>query len=143
MVVLDSEDRLQRTPAAIVVVESEDRTLVRFARGLINPQAFVAFPLVPGVRRVEPGQTLAGAAVVPLPLMAFHPQDGSRPLYATPSRAVVEIGVIVDPRVAFEAWPLSEGGEIRLPSPRSALRYQRLIRSAVLDLPALEAPAET
>jgi hypothetical protein len=142
MVVLDSQDRLQRTPAAIIVVESEDPDVVRFARGLVNPRSFVAFPLIPGARRVEPGGSLEGSAVVPLPLQAFHPQDGSRSLASEPARAVVEIGVIEDPRAAFESWPLAEGGELRLPTPRSALRHQRMARSDVLPLPRREADDE-
>jgi hypothetical protein len=138
MVLPDRHDRPRRTPTAIVVVESEeDPHTVRLARGLVQPESFVAFPLVPGARRLEPGATLEGRAVAPLPLEAYHPQDGTRPLFRVPERAVVEIGVIEDPDPAFETYPDAEGGELRVPTARAASRLQRLIRTAPIAIPPL------
>lgn len=135
MFVLDSQDRALRTPTAFVVAEPEDGVTLRLVRGLLRPRAMVAFPHVPGARVVEPGQTLGGEGVVPLPLQAYHPQDGTWPLEATPSRAVVEIGVIEEPDPIFEMLPLAEGGELRVPTARTAMRSQRLLRSEPLELP--------
>lgn len=80
-------------PSPRAVVRAADGGPVRIVRGWLPPQAFPMREVRPGARPLEPGKTVAGTAILPLPLTTWHPNepDAAR-VYAT--TAVLEVGVL-------------------------------------------------
>jgi hypothetical protein len=135
MLAFGSTSGFARTPAAIAVLEDDEPATVRLTRGAVLPEADVAFVLIPGARRLDPGGTLSGEAETRLPLMAQTPQDRPRPLKGTRTRAVVEIAVLDEVAPSLRATPLEGGGEAQIPPTDHAFEKQRMLRSDPLELP--------
>lgn len=119
----------------IIALPSPDGARLWLVRGFYpHPYATVLAPWLPGVRVIEAGASVSGAATVPLPLRAWHPGTGETPLRADPTEAVLQIGVA--PRsLPLEEMTLPDGRAIRRPVFATAADFQRLLASTSLPLP--------
>lgn len=134
MIVFGQTDGYDRAPDAIIArADDQDPTLLHLVRGRVQPYGRAMIELVPGGRDLAPGAELSGAALVPLPLRGWHPNDRFRDLATPPTRAVLEIGVL-PADAPTDDWPVP-GGSLRVPSPPAPQTAQVLVRGEVLTLP--------
>ena len=113
----------------IIVVNGDSPDTVRLVRGRVP--SYAPIPLDPGARGLRPGESATGHAVVPLPLRAQHYHGGVDPLVGTPTKAVLEIGLLAADS-HWTALPLASGASLTTASPIDAMRFAR---GAPIDLP--------
>jgi len=125
-----------RAPTAMIVYpDSEDPTLVHFARGRVAPPNLPQIEVMPATRAFAPGAELTGTARLPLPVKGWHPNGEFYDLPVTPTRAVLELGVAPGASDT-DPWPLSDGQTIDVLDGTAGRTTHRLARGAEIALPA-------
>lgn len=124
---------------------SEGRAVV--SRMLLPTPAnlLVESPEVPGVTRLEAGQTATGRVVLPVPLRAVLPHV-SEPGQATPLEGIRElrlrIGYLVEePGLELYEARDTEGTPYKSPGYGKALKAQKVLESGKLSLPEAMPPS--
>lgn len=103
-------------PQRIAVMNDSEPRVVRFLRGPVPSLTLPYVPyLNPGLRPIDPGQTVSGYAQVQLPLQAESYAGFVRELNFWPNAAVLQLGYFQNEPSAFEV-PLAEGGILRISS---------------------------
>jgi hypothetical protein len=131
--VVARDGAFSHTPGSAIVTE-DGHGHVLIIRGYVEPSARVVVDCIPGARAVEAGQSISGTAELPLPLAAWHPNTGARPLDAPATTATFEVGYVGgDPEWTHP--PLDDGSTLEVPKIAYVLAHQRLVRGATLKLP--------
>ena len=109
-----------------IIVDS-NAGILQFTRGYIRPLGDYRVQLIPAVRKLKPAGSLQGSAQISLPVAAWHPRDGSRPLLGNFTKGVLRIGYVPGD-TPLVPRTLVDGTTVQIP-PAAHMDNQKFIES--------------
>jgi hypothetical protein len=130
------KEGFEEAPDRIIVLPRDgDPGTLTLSRGWVRPPwSDVMIELMPGGRRLEPGGTLDGQARIPLPLQAWHPNEGAAPLKSPPSRLELRVGLLPT-FCELQDLKLADGSTVPAVHGADAFLYQQWLTSGPRPIP--------
>jgi hypothetical protein len=135
VVVFAPKEGFEEAPDRIIALAEDDPETLMLSRGWVRPPwSNVMYELMPGARRLESGGTLQGHARIPLPLQAWHPNEGAKPFDTPPGKMELRIGLLPT-FCELQELKLNDGSTVRIPKGADAYLYQQWLASEPRPIP--------